>query len=127
MHFFFATIMQNHIGVDKRQLALGDRWKGSGYVFTAFDGSPAHPVSFNNWLNKFTEKHGLPHISPYSLRHSTGSILVDEGVSLPTVSKKLGHSRIATTANVYLHTIRDVEQQTADVMEKFLKKTITAN
>ena len=109
----------------ERQLALGERWKGSDYVFTTFDGSPAHPGSFNGWLIKFTTKHSLPHISPYSLRHSTGSILVDEGVSLPTVSKKLGHARISTTADVYLHTLRDVEQQTSAVMESFLKKTIT--
>ena len=109
-----------------RQLALGDRWKGSDYVFTTFDGSPAHPASFNTWMNRFTEKHGLPHISPYTLRHSTGSILIDEGVSLPMVSKKLGHANISMTTNTYLHTIRDVETQTSAVMENFLQKTITA-
>ena len=105
----------------ERQLALGDRWKGSNRIFTAFDGSPAHPGSFNVWLRKFTERHGLPHISPYTLRHSTGSILADAGVSLPLISKKLGHARLSTTTNNYLHTIRDVETQTAAVMENFLQ------
>ena len=77
-------------------------------------------------MNRFTEKHGLPHISPYTLRHSTGSILIDEGVSLPMVSKKLGHANISMTTNTYLHTIRDVETQTSAAMENFLQKTITA-
>ena len=39
----------------------------------------------------------------YSLRRGLGSLLVQSGTPIYTVSKILGHSSIATTANDYAH------------------------
>lgn len=42
------------------------------------------------------------HVSAHSLRHTFGSILYEKGVPLKVISKLLGHSNIATTANIYI-------------------------
>ncbi|MGA2196149.1 MAG: tyrosine-type recombinase/integrase [Bryobacteraceae bacterium] len=47
---------------------------------------------------------GLPKgASLHSLRHSHGSHLLADGVPLPVVSERLGHSSVRTTAEVYAH------------------------
>ncbi len=32
-------------------------------------GYPMHPDSITDWLNKFSERYGLPHINPHAFRH----------------------------------------------------------
>jgi integrase len=39
----------------------------------------------------------------YATRHTRATEMLREGVDLVTVSKALGHARVSTTANVYLH------------------------
>ena len=48
-------------------------------------------------------KAGLQGISLHSLRHTHGSMLLSRGVPLPVVSRRLGHSSVNTTANIYAH------------------------
>ena len=45
------------------------------------------------------------------MRHSHASLLLEKGVDLATVSERLGHSSIATTAKIYAHALREREQQ----------------
>ena len=51
------------------QLANGDRWISSGYVFTQDNGDRMNPDSITAWLNDFSARHGLPHINPHAFRH----------------------------------------------------------
>lgn len=45
----------------------------------------------------------------HSLRHTHASVLLESGVNILTISKRLGHSTPATTQNVYLHIIKELE------------------
>lgn len=76
---------------------LGDRWEGTGYVFTQENGLPMHPDSINGWLNHFSERHGLPHINPHAFRHSIASILINSGTDILSISKRLGYANTSTT------------------------------
>lgn len=102
------------------QLANGDRWHSTGYLFTQDNGEPMNPTSITAWLNKFSKKHGLPHINPHAFRHSVASILIANGTDIVTVSKQLGHSQVSTTGDIYSHVIEEAKAQAteciADIM-----------
>ena len=102
------------------QLATGDRWRESGYVFTQDNGEPMNPTSITAWLNKFSKSHDLPHIHPHAFRHSVASILIASGTDIVTVSKQLGHSQVSTTGDIYAHAIEEAKAQAteciADIM-----------
>lgn len=102
------------------QLANGDRWQDTGYLFTQDDGRPINPTSITAWLNKFSRRRGLPHIHPHSFRHSVASILISAGTDIVTVSKQLGHAQVSTTSDIYSHVIDEAKAQAteciADVM-----------
>ena len=98
----------------------GDRWVDSDFCFTKDDGTPMIPDSITAWLNKFSEKHGLPHINPHAFRHTMASILINSGKDIVSVSKRLGHSKTSTTTDIYAHVIKEADEQAseslADVM-----------
>lgn len=59
------------------------------------------------------EKCGL-----HALRHTFGSLLLEKGVDLKTISYLLGHSDITVTANIYLHVSREKAVNSIEVLNK---------
>ncbi|SFF97750.1 Site-specific recombinase XerD [Desulfotomaculum arcticum] len=75
-------------------------------VFPALDGRPMKESAVRKTMNRALKKAGLEHIKLHGLRHTAGSIKLDAGEGLATVSAFLGHSSTATTAAIYAHAIR---------------------
>lgn len=89
------------------QLANGDRWIHTGYVFTQDNGDHMNPDSITGWLKDFSRRHDLPHINPHAFRHTVASVLLANGTDIVTVSKQLGHASVNTTENFYSHIIEE--------------------
>lgn len=112
------------------RLKYGDKWNyfinipdGKGvehkekadFLFVREDGDkigyPINPDSITDWLNKFSERHGLPHINPHAFRHTLASVLCLNGVDMTTISKWLGHKNVTTTMNIYEHILESGREQ----------------
>ena len=79
-------------------------------IFTQ-EGKRLHNSTVNDRLQELCKKANIPTITMHGLRHTHGSILLANGVSILSVSKRLGHSNVATTQEVYLHIIKELEQK----------------
>ena len=102
------------------QLANGDRWLHTGYVFTQDNGDRMNPDSITGWLKDFSTRHGLPHINPHAFRHTVASVLLANGTDIVTVSKQLGHASITTTESFYSHIIEENKAKAADCIANVL-------
>jgi integrase len=72
-------------------------------VFAGPDGDYLKPDSVTAAACLLARKIGLPGAGLHSLRHSHASQLLSAGVPLPAVSKRLGHSSVNITAQIYSH------------------------
>ena len=100
----------------ERRLQLGGYYQDRGFLFTQEDGGPMHPDSVTDWLNKFSIRHGLPHINAHAFRHTMASMLYFNGVDSVSISKRLGHAQVSTTANIYAHVMEHADQKNADIL-----------
>ena len=108
---------------NEERLRLGEYYQYQGYVFTQDNGQPMHPDGVTTWLSRFSERHGLPHINPHAFRHTMASMLYFNGVDSVSISKRLGHAQVSTTANIYAHVMEEADQRNADILaDVFLKK-----
>lgn len=89
------------------QIANGDRWMHTGYVFTQDNGDRMNPDSITAWLGEFSQRHNLPHINPHAFRHTVASVLLANGTDIVTVAAQLGHASASTTENFYAHIIEE--------------------
>lgn len=96
------------------QLLNGPRWSNTGYLFVQDNGKPIHPDSLTDWLRKFAERHGLPHIHPHKFRHTMASLLYFNGLDSVTISKRLGHAKVSTTADIYSHVIKQADERASE-------------
>ena len=104
----------------------GSAWQGSGdlkeKIFTQANGKPIHPCTVTTWFAKFLVRHNLESldVSPHSLRHTNATLLIASGVDLRTVSKRLGHAQMTTTANTYTHAIRTADEIASQTLDDIL-------
>ena len=69
------------------------------------------------------ETAGVPYRLTFrDLRHNYGSYLISKGVSIPTVSKRLGHASIATTGDIYGHLLPGWQKEAANNFAKAMEE-----
>lgn len=109
-----ALLRQYRLWQIETRLASGDRWTGSGFVFTREDGGPMAPDTLSGYLRRFEKKYNLLHIHAHKFRHSMASILYFSGSDPVSISKRLGHAQVSTTQNIYAHLIAQADTQSAE-------------
>ena len=60
-------------------------------------------------MSKFSKRRGLPHINPHAFRHTMASILYFNSADSVSISKRLGHAQVSTTANIYAHVMESAD------------------
>ena len=107
----------------EKRLRLGELYQDQGFVFAGDTGAPLHPDSIGTWLSRFADRHGLPHLNCHAFRHTMASLLYYNGVDSVSISKRLGHSMVSTTADIYAHVIEAADQRNADILEEVILKS----
>ena len=83
---------------------------------------------YNSTINDVLSRHcknvGVPIISIHGLRHTHASLLLYAGVSVASVSHRLGHASMTTTQKTYLHIIQELENTDID---KIMRALTTLN
>ena len=113
-------LKQHKLDQLRLQLANGDRWQHTGFVFTTDDGSNMNPDSITGWLHDFSRRHNLPHINPHAFRHTVASVLLANGTDIVTVSKQLGHASVNTTESFYSHIIEENKARASECIADVL-------
>jgi integrase len=93
-------------------------------IFANPDGSPLMPNSLSSTVSRLCRHLGLPKgASLHVLRHSHASLLLADGVDLATVSARLGHSSVRTTADIYSHAIRGKDHAAAQCWDDIMQRS----
>ncbi len=101
---------------------LRNQSDGGVYLFATSTGNPVDASNFYRWSWRPTlRKAGLPEtLTPHKLRHGAASVLLNEGVPLPIVSRYLGHANTGVTARVYAHVLDGTPHVAAEAMNRML-------
>jgi integrase len=115
-------LLEYKVWQDSERIKLGDLWKvirdettGNElqYVFTQREGGQIFPYTPSNWFRKFRKEHNVPNIRFHEIRHTHATSLIDSGVDLQTVSRRMGHAKITTTTSIYSHKFRPTDEVAA--------------
>lgn len=81
----------------------GKAYHKTDYICCHENGAPLRPDYITREFARVCRAAALPRIRFHDLRHSVATQLLQQGFSLKQIQEWLGHSDIATTANVYAH------------------------
>ena len=85
---------------------VGEAWQGSwGLIFCEAGGSPLSRYSVTRRFQSILVNAGIEKHRFHDLRHTCATLLLAQGVSLRVLMETLGHSQMATTADIYSHVL----------------------
>ena len=96
-------------------------WQDADLIFTNEVGRHILPTNLirRSWV-PLLERAGLPRMPFHSLRHTSASLALSQGVPVTTVSEMLGHASPSITLSVYAHVVTGGQQDAARKMESLL-------
>jgi integrase len=100
----------------EERLAAGPRWREADFVFASSVGTPLDHRNVLRHYHALLERAGIPSQSFHQLPHACATLLLESGEELANISKLLGHSSLATTADFYGHLTPGISRRAADRM-----------
>jgi len=64
-------------------------------------------------FQRATERAGLPVLPLHALRHTHATAGLRAGIDLHTMSRRLGHSSVAITGDIYSHVVEELDHNAA--------------
>lgn len=117
----FMEELKKHIFIKKTdRMKASELWEGGKYyfVFSSDMGKPYFPDVPNKWWSRFLKRTGFKRIRFHDLRHTSATNLINKGANPYSISKRLGHSNINTTMNIYGHYLEEADQKIADMLDE---------
>ena len=96
-------------------------WVDERLVFTTHVGTWLDPQNVYKQWHDLCDRAGVRRCRPHDLRHTAASLLLMQGTDMRTVMDVLGHSRMATTSDLYTHVLDEVKADAATRMDTFLR------
>jgi len=125
--WYFEELVKYHEEWHLEKEDLGTKWLGSEreFVFHNGTGVPYYYQHPYKWWKRFCTRHKLRFIKFHGLRHSSGTLLLEDESEanfdsvLKAIQERLGHSRLSTTSDIYVHVTKKVKKKTAGKYDKF--------
>ncbi|WP_366160645.1 site-specific integrase [Bacillus infantis] len=108
---------------NQEKFMIGDKWEWPDhhFIFCNEFGKPIRPDSISQWWRRFTQKADVKYIRFHDLRHTSATLLINEGVHAKVIQERLGHSKIGTTMNTYGHVLQEADQSAAAHFDSFFE------
>jgi integrase len=104
----------------QQRLSLGIAWTDLDLVFTTIAGEPIRPSAVSTAFRAAAKRAGLEGARFHDCRHAHATILLKGGTQPHVVSKRLGHSTVGFTLQVYAHVLPGQQRDAADAIEAAL-------
>ena len=91
------------------------------FIFVDRDGKPYHNLYHLHKMMQICEDYALPIQTNHGLRHTHATRLIENGIDLISVSKRLGHSSADITDRIYVHPSDEHDLKVAEQLAELYK------
>jgi integrase len=114
-------VLAQHRTRQKKERLAAIVWADPDLIFTTSVGTPFDPQNIYKAWHKLCDDAGVRRCRPHDLRHTAASFLLLQGADMRTVMEQLGHTRMATTSDLYTHVLDEVKRDAANRMDSLLR------
>jgi integrase len=114
-------VLKQHRTRQKKERLAAPFWADADLVFTTPVGTAVDPQNVYKAWHQLCDRAGVRRCHPHQLRHTAASFLLLQGADMRTVMDQLGHTRMATTSDLYTHVMDEVKRDAANRMDELLR------
>lgn len=116
--FMIDELKQYHLHCKKTRFKMGELYKNPhNLLFHTINGNPITSSNISQKWKALTEQAGLKYIKFHALRHTSATILINQGLPAKIISSRLGHANVMTTLNIYAHALREADETAAQKID----------
>jgi integrase len=116
-----AMLRAHRIEQLERRLALGQgKITDTTLVFSKVEGDMQWPDDLTRMWARVVKAKKLPRVTFHALRHTHASVLINAGLDVLTISRRLGHSKPSVTLDTYGHLLKGADAVAADAIDAIL-------
>src|SRR5690606_37348817 len=104
----------------QEKLRLGPAYLDRGLGCAQANGKPYDPAEFSKAFTSLAKRAGFPDLRFHDLRHSHATLLLRDGTPIKAVAERLGHASAAFTLDTYGHSLPDMQEAAARVVDALL-------
>ncbi len=92
-------------------------------VFPSTRGTPLMISNLRKDFKRVLKRAGLADLRFHDLRHTAASLMLNHGIPVTVVSKRLGHSKPSITFDVYAHVMTEMQGEAAKLIDDIIIPT----
>lgn len=116
-----VPIPDDTIPLLKEYLLKQPKQKPEDPLFQTASGKRPTPSYLRKRFKSAGEAIGCGWVNLHTMRHTFASRLFAKGVDIKVISKLLGHKKVSTTYDIYVHIISDVVEDSIDILNTDIK------
>lgn len=119
---FVISLLKEHIKQHK-EVKMKNRkiYKDHGFIFADEQGYPPTVKKVSIRLQRLLKMMDTDkHITPHSFRHTNISLLIEANVPIGEIQRRVGHTDITTTMNIYTHMTKNTKSQATQLFSSHL-------
>ena len=105
-------ILTEHKTRQQEDPSFSEDWRICGGITTLRD------TTIDHKNRSFAKAADLPHIRVHDFRHTHATLLINEGINIQEIARRLGHSNVQITWSVYAHLYPREEDRALSVLNK---------
>ena len=118
-----SILKKEHTKYLTDKIKLGADFIDSGHVIRQPNGKEFSPDSLTQKWIRFRTAKGLKDIRLHDLRHTCATSMLLAGINMKVIQKRLGHSDISTTMNIYAHVLPSMNKDAGEKIDAAILKT----
>ena len=109
-----AKLQEQFDHQQRERISARDTWQEYDLIFPSSHGTPMDPSNMYKDFKDTLRKANLPEIRFHDLRHTTATLMLQQGTHPKIVQEHLGHSDISLTLNTYSHVLPSMQEEAAE-------------
>ncbi|MDX8366710.1 site-specific integrase [Cytobacillus sp. IB215665] len=103
----------------KEKMKMRDRWieNNHEWLFCNENGKHFYPTTPSTWWRRFTNRVEVSYIRLHDLRHTSATLLINQGIHAKVISERLGHADIRVTMDTYGHVLQTADKEAAQKLD----------
>ncbi|BDH61832.1 hypothetical protein MTP04_19620 [Lysinibacillus sp. PLM2] len=122
-NFVINELIRHKNSQDEWIELVGPLYNDNDLVICTNTGAFQDPRNVVRVMKRIIKNSGVTNIRFHDIRHTHASILIDQGVDIVKISKRLGHANPRITLEVYAHLLPNSDNEIADIFHHAIQKS----
>lgn len=120
-HTLLKILKDNKDWQEENKKNYGEYYKENNFICTKENGENITTNSIK-YLSRIVNLELEIDFTFHALRHTHATMLLENGANIKDIQKRLGHSRLSTTMDVYSHVTKKMSDNTVNIFERILNE-----